>query len=390
MENFSKNIISLYIIKVAKWFNLVMPVVVLFYKGNNLGMTEILTLKSIYSIAIVSMEVPSGWMADIWGRKKTLLAGSILSASGFGVYSFSYGFWAFAFAEIILGFGHSFVSGADSAMLYDSLKASNRTKDYIKVEGRITSAGNFAEAFAGIFSGFLAAWSLRYPFYFQFLISLSAVPASVILVEPALHTTEHIHSLKKFMASIQKRIISNENLRISILLSAVTGTATLTFAWLVQPFFLQVGVPVEYFGIMWTLLNLTVGLSSFYTHWIEKSLGRFRASVGVIALVFAGYLLSGTFISKVGIAFLFMFYLARGIATPVFKDYINRFTDSDIRATVLSVRDFAIRINFAVVGPVLGWITDHKSLKLAFYFAGITYILSMGIIIWPWLKKRVL
>ena len=156
LDIFKQNIVPLYIIKVSKWFNLVMPVIVLFYQDNNLGMTEILTLKSIYSIAIVSMEIPSGWMADIWGRKKTLLIGSILGALGYFTYSFSYGFWAFAVAELVLGFGHSFVSGADSAMLFDSLKASGRTNEYIKTEGRVTSAGNFSEAFAGIVSGFLA------------------------------------------------------------------------------------------------------------------------------------------------------------------------------------------------------------------------------------------
>jgi MFS family permease len=73
MAKFEKNISRLYLIKISKWFNLVMPVVVLFYQNNGMGMQEIFTLKAIYSVAIVGMEVPSGWMADVWGRKKTLL-----------------------------------------------------------------------------------------------------------------------------------------------------------------------------------------------------------------------------------------------------------------------------------------------------------------------------
>ena len=122
MPNYNKNIIRLYLVKISKWFNLVMPVVVLFYQDNGMGMHDIFVLKAIYSVAIVAMEIPSGWMADIWGRKKTLILGSILGSAGFLMYSFSYGFWAFVLAEIILGIGHSFVSGADSAMLFDSLK----------------------------------------------------------------------------------------------------------------------------------------------------------------------------------------------------------------------------------------------------------------------------
>jgi len=115
MHQFSKNIARLYGIKISKWFNLVMPVVVLFYQDNGMGMHEIFILKSIYSLAIVALELPSGWMADVWGRKKTLLLGAVLGSAGFLMYSFSYGFCAFVAAEIVLGAGHSFVSGADSA-----------------------------------------------------------------------------------------------------------------------------------------------------------------------------------------------------------------------------------------------------------------------------------
>ena len=113
-KSLKSNISKLYLIKIAKWFNMVMPIVVLFYQDNGMGMHEIFQLKAIYSIAIVVMEIPSGWMADVWGRKKTLILGSILGSAGFLMYSFSFGFWTFAIAEVILGIGYSFVSGAES------------------------------------------------------------------------------------------------------------------------------------------------------------------------------------------------------------------------------------------------------------------------------------
>lgn len=193
MNRHSGNIARLYVVKISKWFNLVMPVVVLFYQDNGMGMQEIFVLKSIYSLAIVALELPSGWMADVWGRKKTLLLGAVLGSAGFLMYSFSYGFWAFVAAEIVLGAGHSFVSGADSAMLYESLKADKKPDRYVKHEGQITSAGNFAEALAGIAAGFLAAMSLRTPFYFQFAVATLAVPAAFSLKEPVLRAATHLH-----------------------------------------------------------------------------------------------------------------------------------------------------------------------------------------------------
>lgn len=388
MTGYHKNIPRLYLIKISKWFNMVMPIVVLFYQSNNMGMHDIFVLKAIYSIAIVAMEIPSGWMADVWGRKKTLILGSILGSLGFLIYSFSFGFLAFVVAEIILGIGHSFVSGADSAMLYDSLKAEQESDKYIREEGRITSVGNFAEAIAGIAGGFLAAISLRTPFYFQFGVAAIAIPAALTLIEPEVHSKEHIHSIRLLIKNIRKTLLQDQNLRISILISSVTGTATLTFAWLVQPFFEAIGLPVEMFGVFWTALNLTVGVSSVFAHRFVQFLGRSWSLLLVILLLSAGYVFSGITISRWGLAFLFLFYFVRGIATPIFKNYINEFTKSEVRATMLSVRNFLIRIVFAGIGPLLGWITDNIGLDKAFMLAGVIYLVASMIIVIPWIKRN--
>ncbi len=365
-----------------------MPIMLLFIQSNNMGMTELLVLKAIYSVAIVAMEIPSGWMADVWGRKKTLLLGSILGSAGFLIYSFSYGFLAFIVAEIILGLGHSFVSGADSALLYDSLKADNKTDKYVREEGRITSFGNFAEAIAGVVGGFLAAISFRTPFYFQFAVASIAIPAALTMIEPKIHTNEHIHSIKQLVLNIKNTLLGNQNLRIAILLSAVTGTATLTFAWLVQPFFVAINLPEEMFGIFWTALNLSVGISSAFAHKIEEFWGKKWSVLSVIILLSAGYFLAGISISYWGLIFLFLFYLVRGIATPILKNYINQYTASEVRATMLSVRNFVIRIVFAGIGPLLGFITDQVGLNTAFILAGAIYLLAASIVVWPWLSEH--
>jgi MFS family permease len=388
MANFSKNIPRLYLIKISKWFNMVMPIMLLFYKSNGLGSYELFVLKAIYSVAVVVMEIPSGWMADVWGRKKTLILGSILGSLGFLTYSFSYEFWAFAAAEIVLGIGLSFISGADSALLYDSLKADNKTDKYTREEGRITSAGNFAEAIAGVVSGLLVYFSLRTPFYFQFGVATLAIPAAFTLIEPKVHAVEHVHSIRKLIKNIKNSLVSNTNLRVAILLSALTGTATLTFAWLVQPFFVAIGLPEELFGIFWTALNLSVGISSVFAYKVELFLGKRRSVLAVIILLSLGYFFAGISISYYGFVFLFLFYLVRGLATPIFKNYINLYTDSEVRATMLSVRNFIIRMAFAGIGPLLGWITDNVSLNKAFLLAGIIYIVAATAVSLPWLRTN--
>ena len=71
---------------------------------------------------------------------------------------------------------------------------------------------------------------------------------------------------------------------------------------------------------------------------------------------------------------LLVFYFCRGIATPVLKDYINRITTSDIRATILSIRSLLIRAFFAAIAPLFGYLTDHFSLRQAFIMLGIVFI----------------
>ena len=85
------NIVKLYLIKIAKWFMLFMPIIVLFYQENGLAMQDIFTLKAVYSVAIVALEIPSGYLADILGRKKTLIIGTTLGCLGFIIDDFAFG-----------------------------------------------------------------------------------------------------------------------------------------------------------------------------------------------------------------------------------------------------------------------------------------------------------
>lgn len=364
-----------------------MPIVVLFYQDNGLSMSQIFLLKSIYSIAMVATELPSGYLADVWGCRRTILFGAILGTIGIIVYSISSDFASFAIAEVVLGVGFSFVSGADSAMLYDSLKAQNRESEYIKFEGRITSAGNFAEALAGVAGGLLATISLRTPYYFQIVVAAIAIPAAFFLKEPK-HIQERVHLKMKEILSIVKLTYLQPEMRSAILISSFTGAATLTYAWFVQPYFEKAGVPVSVFGILWTLLNLSAGVFSMFSYRIERLLGRKSTLLLIIILLSLGFILTSVEISLAGIAILFGFYMVRGVATPVLKDYINQYTDSKVRATILSVRNFEIRIIFAAIGPVLGYLTDTFSLQTALMVMGIGYFVAAMLSVWPLLASQ--
>jgi MFS family permease len=383
-----RNLTALYLIKIAKWMNLIMPVIVLFYKSNGLTMQDIFLLQSAYSFTLMILEIPTGYFADKVGRKTSILIGSILGFSGYLVYSLSFGFWQFVIAEIILGVSQSLVSGADSALLYDTLIAAKQNDKYTRLEGRITSIGNFGEAFAGIIGGLLAVSSLRTPFYVQTCVALIALPAALMLIEPPILSQQKKPRLKDVFNIIYSVLHGNLKLKWNTLFSAIIGASTLTMAWFAQPYFGLIKLPISMYGVVWAFLNLSVGLAAMYAWRVEKKFGPSRTVTLFTLLIFTSFLILTLVPGYLGLLVLFLFYVARGLATPILRNYINIITTSEVRATVLSVRNFIIRFIFAVTGPFWGWITDSYSLQTAILLAGIIYGLFALISLFFFLKHK--
>lgn len=359
-----RNLIALYLVKLSKWFTLVMPIIVLFYEEHRLGLQDVFILKSVYSVAAVALEVPSGYLADVWGRKRCIVAGCVLFFGGYLCYSLTSTFAAFLVAEILLGIGQTMINGADSALLYDTTVHHGRENLYLRYEGRITMIGNFAEAVAGIFGGLLAVYSLRYPFYAQTLVAFVGIPAAMALREYA--PANKVQSpWEEILRILKYSLVTNKKLCCNIMYSGIIGAATLTMAWFVQPVLMQLETPTEWYGVIWTVLNLTVGVAALYSDRVEQLFGMNKMNILILSVIAGGYVALAYNLTYVGLGILLLFYIFRGFATPILKGYINQMTFSEMRATVLSIRNFVIRLMFAAIAPFIGWLNDMYSLQVA-------------------------
>ncbi len=365
------NIYCLYLIKLSKWFMLIMPIVALYYSANGLAASDIYLLQAIYSLSVAVLEIPSGYMADIIGRKKSLIAGSILGTLGFLVYSLSSDFNGFLLAEMILGLGGSFISGSDSAMLYDSLAGMRKQQMYLKLEGRITSLGNFAETIAAVCGGLLAAaLSYRSVYVAQTVVAAMAIPAALLLVEPAREKVKSTPGIRHILSVCHDSLLVNFKLSSTLLLSSLIGTSTLCMAWTAQVYFVHMGLTEETITPLWVGLNLTVAVIAAFASTFIGRMGRKTAIVSIVLFIPLSYVLLGMLPLIPAIAVLFLFYAVRGYATPLLKDLANIHCDSATRATVLSIRNMIIRIGFAVLGPFIGSLSAAYSLKHALITSG--------------------
>lgn len=387
MTKIESNIPKLYVIKGIRWFMVIVPIIVPFFKSNNLSMQQIMFLQAAFSMAVVLLEVPSGYFADVLGRKKSIIIGLVFSLCGLLTYSVSNGFWGFLFAELILGFGSSFISGADSALIYDSLLEVSRENEYKKVEGRNQAIGNFSEGAASILGGIVAVISIRLPFYIEAAIIVPAIVLACTLQEPKFHKeNKRKPTLAEIISTVKYALHDNKPIKWLLIYSAVIGAGTITMTWFTQPYFAQVGLPLSLFGVVWAGLQFSVGFFSLSAHRVERFVGRKNILIALIILVTLGYILLGLTSMIGGIVFIIIFYFVRGMNGPLLSEYVNKLTVPAVRATILSLNALLFRLIFAVMGPIFGFVTDRYSLRMAlFCCAGFFFI--AGIIALSYLAR---
>jgi len=376
VRSYAANIYYLYLIKLAKWLMLIMPIVVLFYTDNRLDSYEVYLLQAAYSLAVAIFEIPSGYLADIIGRRTTLIWGTVLGAVGFGLLSVSYGFPTFLLAEIILGIGGSFISGSDSALLYDSLAADKRQHYYLRYEGRITAMGNLGETLAAIGGGLLAAWlGYRSVYAAQTMIAAIGIPAALLLIEPIRQKRVARPSFGEIFRISRYALFIDKKLSGAILAGSIAGTATLGMAWTAQIYFVEQGFTEREITPLWVLLNLVVAVISAYAAAVVSKLGTRRAII-MASFLPLGFILLGILPLGGALLSLFIFYMIRGYTTPMFRDLINSNCDSAFRATVLSIRSLLVRFLFSIGGPAIGYLAAATSLAMALILFGL--VLGLG------------
>ncbi len=364
-------------------FLVIVPIAVPFFQSKGLEMQEVFTLQALFALAVLVTEVPSGYAADLLGRKPTLVVGSVVAGIGHSLLVFADGFAGLALFEIALGVSSSLISGADIALLYDSEAALGRGQDQQRqVVGRLYSMRTISEAAAAVVCSLLLLVSMDLVVWVQALVGWVPLLLSLRLVEPPVARLDQSGHLRNMGRICRHLLADSRVLRLTFLALCIWSLTTFYAVWLIQELWQQQGIPLGAFGYLWAALTALAAMSGRWAHLAEARLGTSGLLVLVGLLPAAGYLgldllgAAGGFVASAS------FFVARGMGLVVLQEALNRRVPGNFRATANSLASFGFRGAFAVTGPWVGQVLDLWGMSTTLWLlAGATLAIFAGLMV---------
>lgn len=359
------NIPTIYVMGFFHSFIIVVPVFVPLVQAYGLSMTQVLQTQALYALTIACLEVPSGYIADIWGRRRAILIGSACNGLGFLTLLWADSFVDFLLYEVLLGAGISLISGADLALLYDSeksLEGSGEGAGASRSLSRLIAVEAGASGIAGLVASILLlVGDMRLLVGLQAVCGFVPLLLGLRLVEaprPQL-TQGHSGNVRLIAAMLLdgKPVVLWTSLAI-----AAFGLLALYAFWIYQKYWELNGVPVSAFGYIWAVFALTVSVAARYSGYLESLLGWRRMLQLTAALPLLGLMGMAMLGGWAGVMCAFAIQVSRGLSMTLFYEALNRRIPGDFRATVNSLVSLGTRSVFIVTGPILGWALDTQGM----------------------------
>ncbi len=386
-RSLQNNIRIIYLMGFCHSFIVVIPIFVPLLQGYGLSMSQVLQTQALFALTIALCEVPSGYIADIWGRRPAVLLGSALNAIGFLSLLWADSFVDFLVYETILGVGFSLISGADLALLYD-------TEVHLQERGlpggagagkslsRLIAVEAAASGIAGIGASLLLLWSLDAVVWVQACVGFLPLILGLALVEAPrpVSTTGHRDNARKVVDLL---LFGKPVVLWTAFAIAVFGLLAVYVFWIYQKYWELQGVPLSGFGYLWAAFALTVSVAARYSAALEQRLGTGKLLCLIAALPLVGLLGMALTTGWIGVLFGFAIQLSRGISMSLFYEALNSRVPGAFRATVNSLVSLGVRAIFIVSGPVLGIALDAVGMSATLLTLAAIFTPLMGLVLVP-------
>ena len=348
-----------------------------FTEWGKISFTMLMLLQAWFMLWTFLLEVPTGAIADYFGRKHSLALAALVSAVAFAIYVIHPSIYLFLFCEFLLAGSMALFSGAEDAFVYDTLKKTRESKQSKRIFGRTESvklAGLMVAAPIG--SVVASRWGLQMPMALQFFPMMLAFLIGLTLKEPKtdrkIESARYLNVLKEGVRFFHR----NKILKILALDFLVIDSIAFFVIWLYQPMLKQAGIGIIYFGIIHAAIVASEILFMNSYGWMEKWLGGKRRLIFLSSAVTGVAFIVGGLTKFIPLVLL-VIVLAGGFGLgrrPLFTSYLNKYIPSGKRATVLSSVSMLRKFTMVIMYPLIGLLVD-QSLNITLIVLGTTAII---------------
>ena len=314
------------------------------FKGMSLGQMAWLIL--LGDGIIVLTEVPTGWVADRIGRRRSILLGIFLQALSAILFIAGNDFWTFWLAMAICGLGDTFRSGADEALLYDSCRALKRTADYRRILARSMVIGTLAMVAGQLLGGVLATrigWTV--PFWCEVAMSAAGFMVVYQMLEAPYRDDPKDKQVAKYkgvplLASLGRM------LPVMLFAALLDLSPELSHFHLPAELDTDLGITPEKLGFMYAAFELMHGFGNWLASRVRISHPQ-RLFIWIGIAMIMGLIVMGSR-AWLGLAAYLagraMIDMLDGYSSPLISEYANKLSESSVRATSLSILNASRRV----------------------------------------------
>lgn len=396
-KKIQRNIPKVYALNFFMMFLVTIPIIVPYWKQFGLNLKEVYELQAIFGFMMVILDVPAGYISDMFGRKNCLVLVGVFNILTYMLLLNGKSFWHFAMFEVSASLAFALYSGCDIALLYDSydaLDSDDGVSELTKINHSKTFLGKrifysqIGESIGSFLGGLLAIYSLNLPAKVNAITACMPLLIALTLTEPPrkkFDTTKHLENFKAIYNGLFRH---SKLLTMLVVFNIVYGFSTFAAVWAYQSYWGEIKIPVAYFGTLWALFNLSVAFLARYSHLVEKKLGSLAVVFIVAISPVIAYLGLGFTASYASVLFLIFFAIARALNGVVLQEGINSRVPATMRATTNSICSLGMRGIFFFFGPWFGHLLDIKGVHYSFQVMGFIFVVIFFVIALPLINLR--
>jgi MFS family permease len=360
----------------------------LFLLDAGLSATAAFAANALFTAGMVLFEVPTGVVADTWGRRASYMLGSLTLAVSTALYWLAWQmqapFWAWAVTSALLGLGFTFFSGATEAWLVDALKFTGFKGNLESVFAKGQIVGGVAMLTGSVAGGLIAQWTnLGVPYLLRGLtLVMTFVVAFLYMRDWGFVPKSGKHPVREMRQVVQASVrygLGSRPVRWMMLAAPFTFGVGIYAFYAMQPYLLELYGDEQAYSIAGLAAAIIAGAQiagGLLAPRIRRLVDRRTTALiaGLLIEVALLALLGVTTAFWVAVGLLVLWGLAGAATLPIRMAYMNGLIASEQRATVLSFDNLLGSSGGVVIQPALGKVADAASYATS-------YVVGAGIVL---------